>query len=355
MTVVALVLWVAAVAALLVLGAVVAKLPQRLLRRGFLGSLGVLVLSLGLAVFPSSVSAPAPARVALVVVLILAVVGTLICLVGLLSTRRSPVREVDAWAQAHGVEVTAHNAPFLAAYVHEGHRVRLVCGFGAWIVAPAVTAATGIDLGLPGIVWLLFGYLVGCVWSEAWLTRVPGNAERVASLVPRRLQDYLPARMRLAPAALSVVAVGLAGLAVAMTTPSQAATEAGELRLDLSVTQLRGTVVALGCAMPVLAALVWGLQRHIVGKPQPVVEASLLRADDAVRAAAVRLLGSTATAIGLSFVGIQLLMLGSLVAGRGAAVFAFGFLLCVVLAFLSWRFDGHRGTVVRRSNPLVAP
>ena len=99
--------------------------------------------------------------------------------------------------------------PWVETYLRTGRNLRQVCALGGIVVPIAVHAATGLDLHVSGLVWLLVGYLVGCLWSELALTRAPAGTRRAASLVTRRLSDYLPRRMRVAQVVLPAVAVGL--------------------------------------------------------------------------------------------------------------------------------------------------
>ena len=92
--------------------------------------------------------------------------------------------------------------PWVETYLRTGRNLRQMCALGGIVVPIAVHAATGLDLHVSGLVWLLVGYLVGCLWSELALTRAPAGTRRAASLVTRRLSDYLPRRMRVAQVVL---------------------------------------------------------------------------------------------------------------------------------------------------------
>lgn len=279
--------------------------------------------------------------------IILALLLLLASAVALIAKRKPPTTPLVAWANAHGVEVTPGNTEFLAAYVHEGHRLRLICGLGALGVAPAVTAATGFDARLPGLTWLLVGYLVGCVWGAAWLTRLPAGTERRASLQTRQLADYLAGRLRGAQVALPVVAVGLVAAVALLHEPSNSVRRHDGITLTMPGDAVRTSVV-LGILVPVVMAIVWALQRHIVAKPQPVTSSDLLAADDAVRSSSVHLLSGTGIAISLIFIAGQLFALGSVVsAGVAPPLYLIG-VLCFGAALVSWRYYGHRAWRVQR-------
>jgi hypothetical protein len=267
--------------------------------------------------------------------------------------RTPAVGPVDEWASGHGVQVTGRNLEFVDAYVREGHRLRLVCGFGGWFVAQAVAAATGIDLHLPGLIWLLAGYLVGCVWSEAWLTRLPEGTERAASLTTRRLPDYLAGRLRTAQVVLPALSVALA-LAAWGSQPSTRA-RSGSTFLSANAADLHSIAIAAGLAAPLVMLGIWLLERHIVAKPQPLVDDDLLAADDAVRSSSVHLLSGTGCAIVLLLMATVLGYLAQVATRPAAGAPAFAAFVCFVLALVSWRYYGHRGFRVLRSAGGGAP
>jgi hypothetical protein len=318
--------------------------PSRLTRTAVVVFLAIGVGMLALLVLPASLSDPWGRILAMVslgavaVALILAVVWLV---------RAPKVGLVDEWAVGHGVQVTGRNVEFVDAYVREGHRLRLVCGFGGWFVAQAVAAATGIDLHLPGLVWLLAGYLVGCVWSEAWLTRLPEGTERAASLTTRRLSDYLAGRLRTAQVVLPVLSVLLA-LVTWGVHPSRS--ELGRSGfLSTNAADLHSMAIAAGLAGPLVMLGIWLLERHIVMKPQPLVDHDLLAADDAVRSSSVHLLSGTGCAIVLTLMATMFTYLAEVDPGQSAGVPTFAAICCFLLALVSWRYYGHRGFRVLRS------
>ncbi len=137
-------------------------------------------------------------------------------LVNIVVDRRpaTSARGPDVWARRHGLELTAASRPWVASYLRTGRNLRQVGGFGGLVVAASVTAATGLDLDVSGLVWILLGYLVGCLWAELALTRVPAGTRRAASLVTRRLGDYLPRRMQIAEVVVPVTALVLGAVVV---------------------------------------------------------------------------------------------------------------------------------------------
>lgn len=303
-----------------------------------------LALGVGALIVPLPGNSPGRLTGALV---LLCLIASLVCLSTLFKERPKP-SATNVWATAHGVTVTQRNSDFVVAYVFEGHRLRLVCGFGGFIAAAALSAGTGIDLKASGWVWLLSGYLVGVVWSESWLTRLPAGTQRVASLTPRKVSDYLVSRMLIAQVVIVLGALAMAGFAVAQGTEPQVVGGFPSSFGFASGRSLQHTTIGMGLAAALLALGVGLLQRHIVGKAQPMADPDLLAADDAVRASAVHLLSGTIIAIILLLISTQLQMLAAIGAfADGVAVF--GTLTCLLGALLAWRFYGHRAWVVKRS------
>lgn len=304
-----------------------------------LWALGVLaVVFVVAAVVPSAGSTLFFLRMILVGLAVAAVVAWV--------TARLPRRRLASWADAHGVDLTDTNTAFVTAYVTEGHRLRLVCGFGGAIALAAVSRGLGIEVPVSGWVWLMAGYLGGVVWSEAWLTRLPAGTIRTASLTPRRVGDYLVGRLRIAQVVVPCVALLLGGAAFAVS--GKPPTDSVEPRLTaLSVGALRWTVAMIGVASVALSLGVAWLQRHLVTKPQPTADTDLITADEAVRASSVHLLSGTAVGIVLVCIGSQLTMLYQLGA-PGEGLLTLGSLLCWLAGLVAWRYYGHRAWVVRR-------
>src|SRR5690606_8618716 len=94
------------------------------------------------------------------------------------------------WAARRGVALTERSAPFVDAYLRNATSLRVVCVGGALAVSWAFTEATGVDLSAAWLVIILAGYLVGSVWAELALARVPATTTRVASLEVREVRRY---------------------------------------------------------------------------------------------------------------------------------------------------------------------
>jgi len=249
------------------------------------------------------------------VLVIFGLIGLVVLVGSFIFRRDRRDAEVDDWARGHGLELTPQSRPWVDDYLRTGRNLRQIGGFGGLVVAASVTAATGLDLYVSGLVWVLLGYLVGCFWAELALTRAPNGARRSASLVTRRLGDYLPRRMQIAEVVVPITAL-LLGAIVGPThlEPTLRALAPGELpptgfhlvspyATDAAVRQgaLTATLMA-----PLVMGVVWLAQRYLIGRPQPVVDPSLVAADDALRSSSIHLLGGSGLAAGCLLIGSQL-------------------------------------------------
>jgi hypothetical protein len=210
---------------------------------------------------------------------------------------RSPSsKEVDAFIAASGIEATDATLRFVHRYLAIGRRWRTLLVLATLLLGGAlaelltvVVLPSGVGTSDGGTSWtaLLGACLVGTLWAEVRLTR-PTTSTRAASLLPRDLAAYLSRPMRVAPAAVGTAAA-LAWAGVWALPDSS-----GALSAASPTDRLVG--MAFGIALP---ALVVGAQRWILARPQPVVAPDLLAADDATRAASVRMLAGIGTAMAL--------------------------------------------------------
>ncbi|HYN51617.1 MAG TPA: hypothetical protein VES62_11880 [Thermoleophilaceae bacterium] len=231
----------------------------------------------------------------LVIAVVLAVVVPLILVRAYAQVSDEQLAE---WARAHGVELTPENQPMVAHYLRKARVLR------TWGVLGGLFLPSLMELALSGRLQLLgfgtdgsaapyagpigafIGYLVGALCAEVSLARPLDSARRSASLVPRRLEDYLPRRLLRAQRGLPIgVVLGLTALAVVPYDPRKTAEP--ELLALLS-----GAVLVVG-----LAAGLEALERWLVRRPQPFTNASLVAADDAIRAQSVHSLAGAGLAL----------------------------------------------------------
>ena len=271
--------------------------------------------------------------------------------------------EVDAWSRRQGLQLTPASRPWVETYLRTGRNLRQLGALGGLVVPPAVTAATGLDLHVSGLVWVLIGYLVGCLWSELALTRAPAGTRRAASLVTRRLSDYLPSRMRVAQVVLPLVAAALGVLATVAHTWHQEppAGSPGAVSPDGLVTVsshatnqlLYSGARAAAVLAPLIMLVVWLAQRYLIRRPQPVVDQSLVAADDALRSSSVHLLGASGMAAVCLLIASQCGYLLTLDAAALGALATLGILGGFVGAFLIFRSWRNAPWPVRHDDPAV--
>jgi len=253
------------------------------------------------------------------------------------------------WAQTHGVELTPESRRMVARYLRRS-RVLRTWGALAGLFLPSL-----VELALNGRVQLLgfgtdgsaapyagpigafVGYLVGSLYAEVSLARPVDQVRRSASLVPRELADYLPARLLRAQRALGIAAV--LGVLVLGLVPYDAREAAEPEWLSL----LTGAAVVAAFAVGLEA-----LERWLVRRPQPFTSPSLVAADDAIRAQSVHSLAGSGLAL------LLVLCSGICVGLAASDVDVLRWTMwapALVALFLSIRACleiGHRGWRVRR-------
>jgi hypothetical protein len=215
-----------------------------------------------------------------------------------LARAHAPVTDaaLEAWAGAHALRLTAENRDLVRRHLHSARILRTWCGVAGVVLPVLVELAwhgrlTLLGFGSDGehdpgaIGWIFVGYLAGALLAELRLARPTSGSRRAAALVPRELSDYLPRRVLWAQRGLAAVAA-LGLVAVALVPYGGRATAPDDAAL------LTGACLVVGLVI----ALEW-LERRLVGRPQPFAGASLLAADDAIRAQAVHSVAGAALAL----------------------------------------------------------
>lgn len=176
---------------------------------------------------------------------------------------------VEPWARERDLEIDSTNRAMIAWYLRTSRTLRLLGVLAGFVLAPLTALALGDQELGAGYLWLaaVAGYLGGVAYAEVALRRPAGSA---ASMRPRELSDYLSPWARRAQRRTAAFA-GICALA-ALVVP---------LRDPWFVS--RAARVATFVAVPLILLAVEALQRWLIRRPQPVVETSLLRADDAIR------------------------------------------------------------------------
>lgn len=259
-------------------------------------------------------------------------------------------RFVADWAAAHGLALTAGNRPMVAWYLRAARVLRTWGAVGGLLVPSLLALAwsshveiLGVDSGggtNPGdAVWIFVGYLIGALYAELSLVRPVGPARRSASLVPRRLEDYLPRRLLHAQRWLG--ATGAAGILASLALPFDARFRLpGVIAVVSFAGFIAGSAIGLEC-----------LERWLVRRPQPFTDPSLVAADDAIRSQSVHSLAGAGVAFLLFGCGGVSVVLFS----ADVAVLHWTMWLPAVVATLSapvvCTYYGHRAWRVRRPRP----
>lgn len=250
---------------------------------------------------------------------------------------------VTEWADAHALTLTAANRPMVQWYLHTARVLRTWGALAGAFLPSLWAAALGDEVRLPqSWTWVFVGYLVGALYAELSLVRPVGAARRTASLVPRELEGYLPARLVRLQRGLGVASV--AGALLVGFLPY------GE-RSDLALLPNSSVVIAMAAVAAGFAVALERLQRWLVQRPQPFVEADLIAADDAIRSQSLHSLAGSGIAVLLLFLStlcwamaasdVQVLRWTMWVPGF------FGFLA----ALWACQYYGHRAWRVRRALP----
>jgi hypothetical protein len=201
------------------------------------------------------------------------------------------------WAQARGLELTPENRPVLARYLRRA-RVLRICGALAGVLLATLVEliwhgelvvlgfhSDGSAAPYAGPMEAYIGYLLGALAAEVSFARPRDPGRRSASLAPRELDDYLPRRLLLAQRVLAVAVV--LGIVVTGLVPYSSAAA------DPDWSALAGGAAFFG-AFAVALELA---ERWIVRRPQPFTSASLVAADDAIRAQSVHTLAGAGLAL----------------------------------------------------------
>jgi hypothetical protein len=211
-------------------------------------------------------------------------------------------RSVARWSQRHGLTATDPSMLLIARYLRYTRGVRFIGSGLGWLFSPVVLALThqGIPLFGVSILVAITGYIVGGVVAETAFGRPFASRSdlRSASLSPRLLPDYVSSISVWSLRVLIATTIGLALAFVAM--PKRPPTPG-----DPSLALVAGTAVLLSIFAFAIERILW----LIVERPQPVTNADLVAADDAIRASSIHAISGAGIAMLLVGVGAELFWL----------------------------------------------
>lgn len=187
----------------------------------------------------------------------------------------APERAAEVLAARAGVQGTAVQTVHRAVL---RSRTWSGAGLGIGLLAGATPLPGTALAGAVG------GFLLGSAAAAAVPQPVPPGSRRVASLTPRRVEDYVGTRVL---GAMRLTALACAGIAAAATAlPSRPAFRTGD-----------ATWVLVGGGALVVALLVELAARRVVGRPQLAATPDDVRADDAIRSFSVHALVGSGLAL----------------------------------------------------------
>lgn len=291
---------------------------------------------------------------------IILIVGLLVVVVllvvAVVASRNAPSESVT-WARSHGLELTEVTHPIVSTYLRNSRDLRRTGAVGALFIAAAITAGTGLDLHVPGMVWLFCGYVVGCLWAEVSLAHVPSGAgTRAASLETRTLTDYLSRPMLVAQIVLPIGAALLSLISLA-STPTNASLDGTSVELFIvgSPAVMRAGAVNTGIVAVLMMAAVAVAQRALLRRPQPLCSPDELAVDDAMRSSSVHLVGASGLVVVAMAIAQQLGYLSNLTEGALTNVLVVSAVLCVIGAYVMWVRWAHRRWPSVRRAALTTP
>jgi hypothetical protein len=259
--------------------------------------------------------------------------GLLPVVLVLLALRPVSRRELNRFSSRYGVEATPETTQAMRSYIRRGRSGRLT-GAAIGLSLHPILYALGLSVPNESVFYGVLGYLLGA-FGAALLPTARGTEKRSASLLPRRLSDYLPRTALVAPA----VAVGIGAVAVIVY----------ELEPRRSALQTSGST--LGLAVSAIAAVAtYVAVRIVVARPQPIINPHLQAVDDAMRTQTLHTLGGAGMAIAFLGAAACLLEMGS----QASATWlnTVGELIAVVslvAALGGWLFIGSAWRVPRAS------
>jgi hypothetical protein len=249
------------------------------------------------------------------------------------------------WADSANVTLTDANRPVVRRYLAWSRRSRtagLVAGFLAPVIVSAVMGKPD-DPGPWSVSLMVVGYLLGALVAEFVINR-PDRGSGTALLVPRRLNDYLPAYVLVLQRGLAAIALSMVPVYALLkphtqfTTPSIPA------------------AAAFGIGAACLAFLIETLERRIVGRRQPVTHGADVTLDDAMRSSSLHVLAGAGIAV-LIFVASLMVAISVAAIASEAVSTAVGVAFIILVLPTSLFFWIHlarpNGFRVRRDEPLA--
>ena len=273
------------------------------------------------------------------------IVAILIALVMVARGVHVDERYMTRWADSANVPLTDANLPVVRRYLAWSRRFRtagLVTGFLAPVIVSAVIGKPD-DPGAWAVSLMVVGYLLGAIVAEFVINR-PDRGSGTALLVPRRLNDYLPAYVLVLQRGLAAIALCMVPVYALLKPHAQFTTPSIPV------------AAAFGIGAACLAILVEALERRIVGRRQPVTDTADVTLDDAMRSSSLHVLAGAGIAV-LMFVASLMVAISIAAVASEAVSTAVGVAFILLVLPTSLFFWIHlakpNGFMVRRAGPLA--
>jgi hypothetical protein len=206
---------------------------------------------------------------------------------------------IARWVRSAGVVLTSESRPVVRRYLAWSRRCRTAGGL-AGLLGPTfysqLVHGEPLDDGGASFVLMLVGYLLGALVAEAVINR-PRRGPGTAMLLPRRIQDYLPAYVLFLQRGLASVSLAMVGV-YALVEP--------HARHDPMPSV--ASAAALGLFGVGIAVIVEVLQRMIVARRQPVMSTGDVAVDDAMRSSSLHVLAGVGLAFLINIAGGTVLL-----------------------------------------------
>jgi len=182
-----------------------------------------------------------------------------------------------------------------AAYLSRARRYRTSWSVAGWLGGVVLAVALRDKTAAFGNPFLTgpIGYLAGAVIAELHHLRRRPHGVRTASLAPRRLGDYVPARQQRLLRGLVLLMGAVTGIGLVLNATNRSDIRARPDLPPYLVREAKGFWIPL-VALGALAVAVWVIvertERAVVERPRPAMADDLARADDAIRATSVEAL-----------------------------------------------------------------
>lgn len=240
--------------------------------------------------------------------------------------------DLEQFSRTHALAVTVPNGRAVLQYLARGRYYRAIGATAGYLVAVCIGITQGSQWPVIGVLLGLAGYFAGAFATEVGLARRRSTVLGTASLVPRRIDDYVDSWATRWPlyAVAASVAVAFVHIAAARD----------ELLLVAALLPLAVVAVAATVRMSL---------RYVASRPQPLEAPDLLAADEAIRSASCHVLAGTGTAVASLVVAVQLWALAGIV--PWGSVPGIGGVIALGFALGAWRdLSNYRFRVRRLAN-----